>query len=392
MNTISPISSTLSLLLKKVVTVDVECTTSNKGNPFDLTNKLVTIQLKVNDDEPIVLFKDRFHEALPILLSASCVVGFNLKFDLNWLRRELGFIPTCVWDCQLAEFMFSKQKWLYPDLNTTCDNYKVGHKLDEVASYWDRGIDTDQIPTDILVEYGKQDVNLTYAVMKLQANRFVSEYPNMFKLFRLHCNDQIVLAEMEFNGICYDSENSLQQSNKLDAQVSELERKLSEFADNAPINWSSGDHKSCFLYGGTIKEDVRIPIGVYKTGKKIGETRFKVIEKEYQLPRLIDPLPKSALKKEGYFSTDETTLLSVKTNKTTKKIVEWLLERAKITKLKSTYLTGLPKTINAFNWKPNMLFSTLNQCVAITGRLSSSKPNQQNFPKEAKQFCISRFP
>ena len=65
MNTISPISSTLSLLLKKVVTVDVECTTSNKGNPFDLTNKLVTIQLKVNDDEPIVLFKDRFHEALP---------------------------------------------------------------------------------------------------------------------------------------------------------------------------------------------------------------------------------------------------------------------------------------------------------------------------------------
>ena len=384
-------SNILSSLLKKVVTVDVETTTSNKGNPFDLTNKLVTIQIKVNDGEPIVYFKEDFDKALPILSSASCVVGFNLKFDLNWLRRELGFVPTCIWDCQLAESMFSNQTWLYPDLNTTCDKYMVGHKLDEVASYWARGIDTDAIPHDVLREYGAQDVELTYAVLQKQIERFKTTNFGMFRLFRLHCNDQIVLADMEFNGICYDSNASQQRADNIDAQITELERKLSEFAGGIPINWSSGDHKSCFLYGGTIKEDVRIPIGVYKTGKKIGETRFKVIEKEYQLPRLVDPLPKSALKKEGYFSTDETTLKSVKANKTGKRIIEWLLERAKLAKLKSTYLTGLPKTIENFNWRPNMLYSTLNQCVAVTGRLSSSKPNQQNFPKEAKQFCITRY-
>lgn len=391
MSTQSLTLNILNSLLRKVVTVDVETTTSNKGNPFDLTNKLVTIQIKVNDEEPIVYFKEDFGKALPILSSASCVVGFNLKFDLNWLRRELGYVPTCVWDCQLAEFMFSNQTWLYPDLNTTCDNYMVGHKLDEVASYWARGIDTDAIPHDVLREYGAQDVELTYAVLQKQVERFKTTNFGMFRLFRLHCNDQIVLADMEFNGICYDSNASEQRADNIDAQITELERKLSEFASGIPINWSSGDHKSCFLYGGTIKEDVRIPIGVYKTGKKIGETRFKVIEKEYQLPRLVDPLPKSALKKEGYFSTDEDTLKSLKPNKTVKRIIEWLLERAKLAKLKSTYLTGLPKTIEKFNWRPNMLYSTLNQCVAITGRLSSSKPNQQNFPKEAKQFCVSRY-
>lgn len=391
MSTTSQTLNTLNLLQKNIVTVDVECTTSNKGNPFDLTNKLVTIQLKVNNDEPIVLFEDSFSDALPILASASCIVGFNLKFDLNWLRRELDFIPTCVWDCQLAEFMFSNQTWLYPDLNTTCDNYMVGHKLDQVASYWAQGIDTDAIPRDVLSEYGAQDVNLTYEVFLRQAARFVGDDASLFRLFRLHCNDQIVLADMEFNGICYDTEASLAQAEHLDAQIAETERKLSEFANNVPINWSSGDHKSCFLYGGTIKEDVRLPIGVYKSGKKIGETRYKLIEKEYQLPRLIEPLKNTALKKEGYFSTDEATLLSVKTNKTTKKLVEWLLKRAKLAKLKSTYLLGLPATITKFNWRPNMLYSTLNQCVAVTGRLSSSKPNQQNFPKEAKQFCITRY-
>ena len=391
MSTTSQTLNTLNLLQKKVVTVDVECTTSNKGNAFDLTNKLVTIQLKVNNDEPMVLFQEDFDKALSILQEASCVVGFNLKFDLSWLRRELNYIPTCVWDCQLAEFMFSNQTWLYPDLNTTCDKYGVGHKLDEVANYWARGVDTDTIPRDVLSEYGAQDVNLTYEVFLRQVARFSDDDASLFRLFRLHCNDQIVLADMEFNGICYDTNASLAKAENLDAQIAETERKLSEFANNVPINWSSGDHKSCFLYGGTIKEDVRLPIGVYKSGKKIGETRYKLVEKEYQLPRLVEPVKNSELKKEGYYSTDETTLLTVKTNKTTKKLIEWLLERAKIAKLKSTYLLGLPKTIEKFNWRPNMLYSTLNQCVAVTGRLSSSKPNQQNFPKEAKQFCITRY-
>ncbi|MFK5173611.1 DNA polymerase [Propionibacterium freudenreichii] len=60
-------------------------------------------------------------------------------------------------------------------------------------------------------------------------------------------------------------------------------------------------------------------------------------------------------------------------------------------KLKSTYLEGLPKTIATHGWEPNMLYSNLNQCMAITGRLTSTKPNQQNLPKEAKKFCISRY-
>lgn len=324
--------------------------------------------------------------------AASCIVAFNAKFDLAWVRRQFGFVPTSVWDCQLAEFMFSGQTQKYPSLQGACEKYAVGHKIDIVKTeYWDKGIDTDQIPFEILAEYGAQDVNVTWDVFQKQVTKFFSEYHKQFKLFRLCCNDLIVLQEMEHNGIRYDTEGSLRTADDLEKQVQELERKLYEFTGGVPVNFDSRDHVSVLLYGGTITEDVRLPVGVYKTGAKVGQPRFKINVVSHQLPRLVTPIKGSELKKDGYFSTDESTLLTVKTNKTTKKVIEWLLERTKIMKLKSTYLLGLPKTIDEMGWKYGMLHSNLNQCVAATGRLSSTKPNQQNLPKEAKRFCVSRY-
>ena len=379
-------------LLKNPVVLDVESTTSAKGNPFNQANKLVTIQLKQGNAPAVVLSASQFHDALPILEKASCIIAFNAKFDLAWVRRVLGFVPTVVWDCQLAEFLFSGQTQKYPSLQGACEKYGVGSKIDIVKTeYWEKGIDTDQIPFEVLAEYGAQDVNVTWEVFQKQIQLFSDEKQSMFKLFRLQCNDLIVLQEMENNGIQYDTEGSLRTADDLERQVQELERKLYEFTSGVPINFDSRDHVSCLLYGGTITEDVRLPIGVYKTGSKAGQPRYKINQVSHSLPRLIEPIKGSELKKEGYFSTDEDTLKTVKTNKITKKVIEWLLERSKIMKLKSTYLLGLPKTIDDMGWKYGMLHSNLNQCVASTGRLSSTKPNQQNLPKEAKRFCVSRY-
>ncbi len=38
-----------------------------------------------------------------------------------------------------------------------------------------------------------------------------------------------------------------------------------------------------------------------------------------------------------------------------------------------------------------MIYGQLNQCVARTGRLSSSKPNLQNFDGEIKDLFGSRY-
>lgn len=378
--------------MQNPVVVDVETTTAAKGNCFNYNNRLVTIQLKCGDSPPIILTKENFNESVAILAAASVVIGFNLKFDLHWLQRELGFRAQCVWCCQLAEFIFSSQSWKYPDLNTTLLNYGFEPKLDVVKTeYWDKGIDTDEIPFDILAEYGAYDVEGTWNVFKKQVERFKTDKVNQFRLFRLHCNDLVVLQEMEFNGIVYDEASSKRRSQELLKQINHLEGQLNGFFDNTPINFDSGYHVSSILYGGSISQDTRIPVGVYKTGEKVGQPRYKIIVNEFKYERLVEPLKGSELKKEGYFSTDEPTLLSLKADKNVKTVIKWLLERGKIIKLRSTYLDGLPNTIEKMGWNPDMLHSNLNQCVAGTGRLSSTKPNQQNLPKEAKQFCVSRF-
>jgi len=382
----------LARLLKNPVVVDVETTITAKGNCFNYNNRLVTIQLKQGDSPPIILTKENFHESVAILAAASVVIGFNLKFDLAWLQRELGFKAQCVWCCQLAEFIFSSQTWKYPDLNTTLLNYGFQPKLDIVKTeYWEKGIDTDQIPIEILSEYGAYDVEGTYSVFCKQVERFQTDKEHQFRLFRLHCNDLLVLQEMEFNGIVYDEAGSLGRSQELQKQVDHVEGKLNAYFDNTPINFGSGDQISAILYGGTISQDVRVPIGVYKSGAKTGQPRCKIVTNEYKFPRLVEPLKNSQLKKEGVFSTDEPTLLSLKPTKDIKRVIDWLLERSKMLKLRSTYLEGLPNTIMKMGWNKNMLHSNLNQCVATTGRLSSTKPNSQNLPKEAKEFCVSRY-
>ncbi len=386
----SPILSTLNLLLKHPVTLDVETTITNKGNPHTVVNKLVLVQSKVAAEEPKLFFEEDFKYSLLDAQRASIIVGFNLKFDLAWLFKQFGYTATCVWDCQLAEFILEQQRNPYPSLENTCIKYGLGHKQDKVKQYWDEGIDTDQIPREILAEYGAQDVNLTYQVMLKQVEQF-KEKPQLFRLFRLHCNDLLVLLEMENNGILYDVDASIAATLALEERIKSIEGKVREFTNGVPINFSSRDDMSSFLYGGTIHTETRVPCGIYKSGAKVGETRYKILRNSYQMPRLVEPPKGSELKKEGYYSTEEATLLVAKTNKTGKFIISNLLERSKLEKLRGTYLAGLPKLIDKMMWPNHTLYSNLNQCVATTGRLSSTKPNQQNLPPEAKTFCVSRY-
>ena len=64
---------------------------------------------------------------------------------------------------------------------------------------------------------------------------------------------------------------------------------------------------------------------------------------------------------------------------------------AKYEKRMSTYYFGLTKLTDQMNWKKGKIHGQLNQCVAKTGRLSSSKPNLQNFDGEIKTLFTSQY-
>ena len=147
-------------------------------------------------------------------------------------------------------------------------------------------------------------------------------------------------------------------------------------------------HLSAFLYGGTVKEEAKEHIGYFKTGVKAGQPKYKNIVIEHKLPRLYEPLKGSAMAKEGNFATDEGTLRKLKGNKN---IVNMILELSKLEKLNGTYYNGLVKLRKEMNWEQGMLHGNFNQTTAQTGRLSSSRPNLQNFATELQDIFISKY-
>ena len=72
-------------------------------------------------------------------------------------------------------------------------------------------------------------------------------------------------------------------------------------------------------------------------------------------------------------------------------IVDIILKRSGLIKKVSTYYRGLVSLIKDSNWNPGTIHGQLNQCVARTGRLSSSKPNLQNFDGDIKGLFKSRY-
>jgi len=137
----------------KLLSIDIECTTSNKGNPFDVTNKLVSVAWTDGtthncvhpDSEGLRLLQQAIN-------SAELLIGFNIKFDLHWLRRYgIDTLDKRVFDCQVAEYVISRQRTKYPSLATCLEKYELPQKTDVVKTeYWEKSIDTDAVPWDIL--------------------------------------------------------------------------------------------------------------------------------------------------------------------------------------------------------------------------------------------------
>lgn len=389
---------------------DIESTISNKGNCFDITNKLIMIGIRDIDTKETRLYymPNKYElEEIQSILNDCLFIAFNAKFDLHWLRKSGINISTFrVHDCQIGEFLLESQTNPYPSLNQACEKYGLATKLDVVKTeYWDKGIDTDQIPREILSEYLEQDLKLTEEVYLRQVP--LLQERGLMPLFKLQNLDLLVLQEMEYSGIKFDTTKARAKAEELDHELTNIKAELTSLVGDAPINFNSNDHVSVLLYGGVITVDHRIPVGVYKSGAKVGQTRYKVVEKQYEFPRLVEPLKGTETKyvkipiEGGAFYEDKEqpthwkvnsdVLRSIKLTRNAKRIVDLLSKYSEIEKLRGTYLIGWSDLIDKMHWPTDMIHGNLNQTTVVTGRLSSTKPNLQNSDPATKTYCETRY-
>lgn len=363
---------------------DVETTTFNKGSPFDRRNELCCIAYTDGERTrtllPGVQARAEVQEALD---QCDRIVGFNLKFDLHWLRRfGVRFDHRRVYDVQAAEFILSGQTHKFPSLNEVSAKYLGKSKIDEVAALWDRGIQTTDIPWETLSAYAAEDVQLTLSVSKKQ--QALREFYGLGKLISLVNQDLLVLEEMEWNGIKFDRGLAEEKAADLEIKIVELQGRHNVLHNVPNFNWSSGDHLRALLYGGEIKEPIKVPVGHFKTGDKAGQVKFKNDVRIHKLPRMFKP-PKQ-LTDGGKYAVDEAALLELGETE----LIKDLLEIKKIQKEVSTYLRGLMKKQDEGCYS-DYIYGKFNQCVAATGRLSSSDPNLQNLSEEAGRCFMSRY-
>lgn len=368
-----------------VLAIDTETTTYNKGHPFDPRNFLVCYSWASASSSGATKWSDGGCQQL--VNGGDLLVFFNGKFDLQWLAKEgVSYDYTKVWDVQLAEFILSNQTNGFPSLDETCARYGLAKKLDVVRTeYWDKGVNTDKIPWEVLSEYAEHDAVLTlqcyYKQLELMS-------PAQKMLCRLQSQDLSILREMEANGIPYNEELCQTRAKELDEEIATLNEQLAKFYPNVPVNFNSNHHLSAFLYGGVVKEDAKEFVGYFKTGERKGQPKYKNIVIEHQLPRQYTPLKGTEMVVNGLFATDEGTLRKLKGKRST---VDLLLRLSRMEKLNGTYYKGLIKLREEMGWPIGQLHGNFNQTTAKTGRLSSTRPNLQNFASELQDIFISNY-
>jgi DNA polymerase-1 len=334
-------------------------------------------------------YGDKLAKIKGIIEKSDLVIGFNLKFDLAWLRR---YIPTLVcpriWDCQVIEYSLSGQTHLFPSLRECLEKYGLQPKMSEVADLWESGLDTPEIPLETLLKYQRRDVEATFELYQKQLLH--PEYQKLEKYLDVQMRDGLILLDMQDLGLKFNRASCTEHKKEVECHMQELLKKLTEIAE-ADINWRSPKQVSIYLYGGFI-EDVKFDRKIEpdphtesaNTAGKSDEELATINQERAAAKPMKPPL-------QRVWSVSDTSLNRGKHSKKIKQIIQLLLEYKKYAKLVGTYLEGIPEIVDKMKWKDDMIHGNFNQVATRTGRLSSSNPNLQNFPEEMQRHVISRY-
>ena len=329
------------LLTNKILSLDTETTSTSAidaelvGLSFSVAEHeayYVAVPSNQNEAQAMVnIFK-------PLYENEDIVkVGQNIKYDYMVLRRYGIDLQGPMFDTMLAHYI------VQPELRHNMDymaetllNYKTIH-IDELIGQKGKNQKSmrDLSPAEIC-DYAAEDADITLQLKNVLEPQ-LKEVGGERLFYDIEMPLVKVLADMELNGVCLDTESLTETRRVFTERMQAYERHAYELAGEE-FNISSP--------------------------KQVGDILFEKM-------KIIDKPKKT---KTGQFVTSEEVLMQLKDRAP---IVEDILNYRGMKKLLSTYVEALPKLINP---RTGHIHTSFNQAVTATGRLSSSDPNLQNIP------------
>ena len=328
-------------MTKEFVSIDTETTSTDAiraelvGLSFSVEeNKAFYVPLPANREEALKyvrIFKPLYEN------DNILKIGQNIKYDYEVLNNYGVTLQGKMFDTMIAHYL------IQPELHHNMDymaetllGYRTIHIEELIGPKGKKQKNMrDLSPTDIC-EYAAEDADITLRLKHLLEPRLKE-----LGLEELCWNIEMplvrVLADMELNGVCLDTEALQETSRIFTDRMKQYEQEIYKEAGET-FNIGSPKQVGDILFG-----------------------KLQIMDK-----------PKKT--KTGQYVTSEEVLQSLEAKHP---VVRNILNYRGMKKLLSTYIDALPKLINP---RTGHIHTSFNQAQTATGRLSSSDPNLQNIP------------
>ena len=329
------------LMTKQILSLDTETTSTHPidaefvGLSFAVEEKeAYYVAIPANREEAlnfVNIFKPLYEN--PEILK----VGQNIKYDYEVLMNYGVEIKGKMFDTMIAHYLIQPE--LYHNMDYLAEvylNYQTVHIEELIGPKGKNQKSMRDLSPSEVYEYAAEDADIT-----LRLKNVIEPKLKELELEDLFWNIEMplvpVLASMEMNGVCIDTDTLKETSNQLTNRLSDIEHHIYELAGES-FNIASPRQVGEILFG-----------------------KMKIVEK-----------PKKT--KTGQYVTSEEVLQQLRSKSP---IIDEILNYRGLKKLLGTYVDALPKLINP---RTGHIHASFNQAITATGRLSSSDPNLQNIP------------
>lgn len=235
----------------------------------------------------------------------SLLVGHNIKFDLLYGWKDPQLVQFFkrggrIWCTQYAEYLL---EGMHPNshmnaMDDIAEKYGGRKKVDAVKALWEAGYLTSEIDKDMLIDYlvgteeggrNSGDIGNTELIFLGQIERALEL--GMMPMIMARMDGLCATTEMEYNGLRIDIKEAMRRANVLEKELEVVEKELKSYIPELPsgltFNWNSNIHKSCLIFGGTVKYEKQARYVDKKTGelaRKQETVRWPLFDNEARDP------------------------------------------------------------------------------------------------------------